>query len=146
MTKLPCYLRLPAKAPAVAGVEHEEKREWEKKEERELIPAIRLLQGMTLTEFRKSGLVVVVRCAVLGDEVVWAADGTETSFGGFDGQGRVVYRGEELRLLALLGPQEQVAYHALRKGAGEVEVESVGLTQPDQVEPRPVAKKQRGAA
>lgn len=111
------------------------------------IPSLELLQGMTLTEFLASGLVVVVRCSVLGEQVVWAADGTETALHGFDPMGRVIYRGPELRLLAMLTPEDLVAYHSLRKQVGEVTVESFGLAPPDEVkEEDPTKKKKRGAS
>lgn len=144
---LPSYLRLPTKAPALV-VPEQDKREREQREEGSLShPSTELLQGMTLEEFRRSGMVVVVRCPVLGEEVVWAADGTKTSRRGFDDLGRVVYRGEELKLLTLLGAEDQVAYHALRKGAGAVEVVNIQATPPDQAEePEPMTRKQRGAA
>jgi hypothetical protein len=110
------------------------------------IPSLELLQGMTLTEFLASGLVVVAFCPVLKDEVVFAADGTETSLHGFDDKGRVVYRGEELRLLTLLAPhpEDLVAYHRLRKQAGEVQVESIGMAPPDEVKTE--TPKKKGAA
>ena len=98
---------------------------------------------MTLSEFRDSNLVVVVRCAVLGEEVVWAADGTMPTLQGFDAQGRVVYHGEELNLLLALAPhpEDLVAYHAMRKALGGVDVMS--LTHETAGEPRetPVSEK-----
>ena len=144
MATLPPYLRLPARGQAPAGPSREEKRE--EREERELIPSFELLQGMSLWDFRKSGLVMVVRCAVLTGEVVFAADGTESSLHGFDEKGRVVYRGEELRLLTVLAnPEDLVAYHSLRKQVGEVEVASIGMAPPEEaVEEKP--KKKKGAA
>lgn len=151
MVKLPAALRLPTKAPAVVAGEHWAKGEREKREEgSHPHPSTELLLDMTLSEFRASGLVVIVRCAVLGEEVVWAADGTETSLRGFDEKGRVVYRGEELRLLTLLSPADQVAYHALRRGAGEVEVQSITWSPPGQeespVEPLASPRRRRGVA
>ena len=144
MAALPSYLRLPAKAPAPAGLACGDKRE-EREERESLPPTFDLLQGMSLWDFRKSGLVLVVRCAVLQDEVVFAADGTETSLRGFDDQGRVIYRGEELHLLTVLAnPADLLAYHSLRKQVGEVEVQSVGMAPPDEVmEEKP---KKKGAA
>ena len=144
MSTLPSSLRLPFRGQAPAGPSPEDKRE--EREERETIPSFELLQGMSLWDFRKSGLVMVVRCAVLKDEVVFAADGTETSLHGFDEKGRVVYRGEELRLLTVLAnPEDLVAYHSLRKQVGEVEVHSIGMAPPDEVmEEKP--KKKKGAA
>ena len=135
-------LRSMAKVSTVAVVE--ESRELRKEDLP--IPSLELLQGMTLTEFLTSGLVVVVRCSVLGDEVVWAADGTETALHGFDAMGRVIYRGPELRLLAMLTPEDLVAYHALRKQVGEVTVESFGLAPPEEVKEEDPTKKKRGAA
>ena len=135
-------LRSMAKVSTVAVVE--EPRELRKEDLP--IPSLELLQGMTLTEFLTSGLVVVVRCSVLGDEVVWAADGTETALHGFDSMGRVIYRGPELRLLAMLTPEDLVAYHALRKQVGEVTVESFGLAPPEEVKEEDPTKKKRGAA
>jgi len=118
-----------ATAPAGEVTELREKREYSDGGESSLIPSIELLQGMTLSAFRASGLVVVVRCALLGDEVVWAADDTLTSVRGFDDQGRVIYHGEELRLLLAFAsdPETLQSYHAMRKAVGRVEV--VSLTQ-----------------
>lgn len=144
MSKLPAHLRFPTMAPAVVEEPREEIREYQ--EERESLPALELLEGMTLTDFRRSGLVVVVRCSVLKDEVVWAADDTEATLQAFDEKGRVIYHGEELRLLALLGahPEDLRAYHSLRMQVGKVQVESVGMAPPDEVkEEKP---KKRGAA
>lgn len=156
MTKLPSYFHLPAKAAAVAKPERgqEEVPEWkkpenlDKQEQGETIPSLEMLQGMTLREFRTSGLVVTVHCPVLGDEVVWAADGTPTSLKGFDERGRVVYRGEELRLLTLLAPhaEDLVAYHRLRKAVGEVQVETIGLDTPEEVKEDPTKRKKKGQA
>ncbi len=146
MSKLPSYFQLPAKAMAKAG----ESLEWRRpdnqdnQDNQEPIPSLEMLQGMTLREFRTSGLAVVVHCAVLGEAVVWAADGTPTSLKGFDEMGRVVYRGEELRLLTLLGPEDLRAYHSLRKQVGEVQVESIGMAEPEKQED--LTKKKRGAA
>jgi hypothetical protein len=58
----------------------------------------------------------------------------------------VVYRGEELRLLTLLAPnpEDLVAYHRLRKQAGEVQVESIGMAPPDEVKTE--TPKKKGAA
>ena len=127
MSILPAAFRLPARPTSPAGVGVLEQREQGEKREYQEIPAIELLQGMTLSEFRRSGFVVVVRCAVLGDEVVWAADNTPEARLGFDTKGRVVYHGEELRLLLALAPRPEdlVAYHAMRKAVGWVEVESI---------------------
>jgi hypothetical protein len=157
MTKLPSYFHLPAKTAAVVKPERgleEETPEWkkpenpDKQEQGETIPSLEMLQGMTLREFRTSGLVVVVHCPVLGDEVVFAADGTETSLHGFDDKGRVVYRGEELRLLTLLAPnpEDLVAYHRLGKAVGEVQVESIGLDSPEEVKEDPAKRKKKGQA
>lgn len=151
MSKLPAYLRHPAMAPAVPGPEYQEKSSQDKREQREEgepIPSLELLQGMSLSDFRRSGLVMVVRCAVLGDEVVWAADGTPTSFLAFDPMGRVVYRGEELRLLTLLGthPEDLRAYHSLRKQVGGVEVASIGMAPPEEEKTEPTKKKKGAAA
>ena len=156
MTKLPSYFALPAKVQPVAGPgpggmddtpEWKKPEQGEQREEREIIPTLELLQGMSLMEFRTSGLVVVVRCPVLEDEVVWAADGTPTAALAFDDRGRVVYRGEELRLLTLLAPhpEDLVAYHRLRKQVGEVQVESIGMAPPDEVKTE-TPKKRKGAA
>ena len=119
MSSLPSALRFRPKQ--TAGVE------TEYREEREHTPAVELLAGMTLSEFRASGLVVVVKCAVLGETVVFAADGTATSHLAFDDMGRVIYKGEELHLLILLGahPEDLIAYHRLRCQVGGVEVESI---------------------
>ena len=106
-------------------------------------PSLELLQGMTLAEFRSSGLVVVVKCAVLGETVVWAADGTPASHLAFDDMGRVIYKGEELNLLLLLGahPEDLIAYHRLRCQVGGVEVESIGMAQPEEAQEDPTKKK-----
>lgn len=139
---IPSYFSLPDEtAPQVVKPEYRDVRG-----EQDTIPTIELLSGMTLREFRASGLVVVVRCAVLGDEVVWAADGTPTSLHATDDKGRVVYRGEELRLLTLLGPDDLRAYHELRKQVGEVQVESIGLDTPEEVKPEDPTKKKKGRA
>jgi hypothetical protein len=132
-----------AKVSTGAGGEYGEKRK-----EEEPIPSLELLQGMTLKEFRSSGLVVVAFCPVLKEAVVWAADDTPTSFLAMDEKGRVVYRGEELRLLTLLGPEDLVAYHALRIAVGEVSVESIGMAPPDEVtnETTNETTKKKGAA
>ena len=134
MSNLPAAFRLPARSTSPAGVGVSEQRE---KREYQEIPAIELLQGMALSEFRRSGFVVVVKCAVLGDEVVWAADNTPEARLGFDDKGRVVYHGEELRLLLALAPhpEDLVAYHAMRKAVGWVEVDSLRVEhiEPEQV-------------
>ena len=134
-------LRSMAKVSTLAGGEYEEKRK-----EEEPIPSLELLQGMTLREFRSSGLVVVAFCPVLKEAVVWAADETPTSLLAMDEKGRVVYRGEELRLLTLLGPEDLVAYHALRIAVGQVSVESIGMAPPDEVKEEDPTKKKKGAA
>ena len=124
-------LRLPARSTPAGGAVAE------KREKDSLIPSIELLQGMTLSAFRASRLVVVVRCAVLGDEVVWAADDTSTARrGGFDDQGRVIYSGDELRLLLAFAahPEDLVAYHRMRQAVGRVEVESLTWEDPAKVE------------
>ena len=115
-------LRLPARIFPAGGAYGAESREQDSH-----IPSIELLQGMALSDFLESGLVVVVRCAVLGEEVVWAANRTPTSRLGFDGMGRVVYHGEELRLLLAFAsdPETLRSYHAMRKAVGRVEVESL---------------------
>lgn len=132
-------LRSMAKVSTVAGGEYEEKGK-----EKEPIPSLEVLQGMTLSEFRRSGLVVVVFCPVLAEAVVWAADDTPTSHLATDEKGRVVYHGEELRLLTLLGPDDLRAYHALRLAVGEVSVESIGVAPPDEVKKE--TPKKKGAA
>jgi hypothetical protein len=116
-----------AQAPAGGVTEQGGKREKWETEPREPIPSIELLQGMTLSDFRASGLVVVVRCALLGEEVVWAADDTLSSVRGLDDQGRVIYHGEELNLLLALAPhpEDLVAYHRMRKDVGRVDVMSL---------------------
>jgi len=134
MSQLPAALRLPARnLPAGRAVAELR----EPREESSPIPSIELLQGMTLSAFRDSDLVVVVRCAVLGEEVVWAADGTIPTAKGFDDQGRVVYHGEELLLLLALAsdPESLRGYHAMRKAMGRVEVVSLTHEEPAAVEP-----------
>lgn len=134
-------LRSMAKVSTGAGGEYEEKGK-----EKEPIPSLEVLQGMTLREFRSSGLVVVVFCPVLSEAVVWAADETPTSHLALDEKGRVVYRGEELRLLTLLGADDLRAYHALRLAVGAVSVESIGMAPPDEVKQEDPTKKKKGAA
>ena len=90
-------------------------------------PSLELLEGMTLSGFRASGLVVVAFIPELGEAVVWAADNTPTARLAMDEKGRVVYHGEELRLLTLLGPDDLRAYHALRLAAGDLTVESLTI-------------------
>ena len=128
MSQLPAALRLPARnLPAGQAVAVPEKRE-----KSSLIPSIELLKGMALPEFRESNLVVVVRCAVLGEEVVWAADGSLPTLQGCDDQGRVVDHGEELLLLLALAPNpsDLVAYHAMRKAMGRVDVVDLHREEP----------------
>lgn len=147
MNKLPAHLRFPALAPAVAEKPLEEKWEYQEREESSLYSSFELLAGMSLSDFRSSDLVVVVRCAVLGDEVVFAADGTDAALHGFDEKGRVIYRGEELRLMVLLGvhPEDLRGYHSLRKQVGAVQVESIGMPSPEEVKAENPKRKGRAA-
>lgn len=143
----PAALRLPARiTPAGLAIKKGEEREHGEK--REPIPSIELLQGMALSDFRLSGLVVVVRCAVLGEEVVWAADNTVTARSGFDDKGRVIYHGDELRLLLALAshPEDLVAYHAMRKAVGWVEVDSIRVEPPANDEVTKETTKKEAAA
>jgi hypothetical protein len=143
MTLLASALRLPAWLTQAGGAVSEQREPWAQTEKDSLTRAVELLQGMTISSFRESGLVVVVRCAVLGEEVVWAADRTATSRVGMDDQGRVVYSGEEFRLILALAPNpsDLVSYHAMRKAIGRVHV--VNITREDlapELQTIPVAK------
>jgi hypothetical protein len=137
-----------ATAPAGELTELREKREFSDVEKDLPIPSIELLQGMALSDFRLSGLVVVVRCAVLGEEAVWAADNTVTARSGFDDKGRVIYHGDELRLLLALAshPEDLVAYHAMRKAVGWVEVDSIRVDPPANDEVTKETTKKEAAA
>lgn len=112
-------------SPALLGLLRETKAKAVVEEKERPVPSIGLLDDMTLSDFRDSDLVVVVRCAVLEDEVVFAGDRTATARrGGCDDRGRVIYSGDELRLLlAFAGrPEDLVAYHRMRQAVGRVEV------------------------
>jgi len=141
MSNLPAAFRLPSRMRTPEGQAVEEKgKEWNKGNNG--IPSIELLSEMTLSDFRESGLVVVVRCSVLGEEVVWAADRTPLSRLGFDDQGRVIYHGEELRLLHALAshPEDLVAYHAMRKAVGRVVVDRLTYEVPAGLQETPVSE------
>ena len=138
MNQLPAAYRLPSRMKVQEGGAVEEKgTKWNQgnKWKEDPPPAVDLLDDMTLSQFRESGLVLVIRCEVLGEEVVWAADNTpEARRGGFDDKGRVIYSGEELRILHAFSSRKEdlVAYHSMRKAVGRVDV--VSLTYEPQVE------------